>query len=212
MLRLGWLPHTGVPNLSVRRRWLWGLLVRQSLVFRCKLPLGYALRIPPQTPSCAPRGHRICQRGPPAARPAGRAIGDPRGRKREPLLAFASADPQFMTNLGGRSSSTEQFITPPAKNRSRNSVPTINVVPSCRGGAAVGFDKSVDACLAQEMSARDQLTNEWERFSSADRSSCTSVATIGGGGSYTALLSCLELKRDARNLSQGKASVLIAGH
>jgi hypothetical protein len=35
---------------------------------------------------------------------------------------------------------------------------------------------------------------------------------MGGGGSYTALLSCLELKRDARNLSQGKASVLIAGH
>jgi hypothetical protein len=73
-------------------------------------------------------------------------------------------------------------------------------------------EHSVDACLAQEMSARDQLANEWERFSSADRSSCTSVATIGGGGSYTALLSCLEMKRDARNLSQGKASVLIAGH
>ena len=124
----------------------------------------------------------------------------------EPLLAFASADPQLMTNLGGRSSRTEQFITPPAKNRSRNSVPTINVVPSCRGGAAVGFDKSVDVCLAQEMSARDQLANEWERFSSADRSSCTSVATIGGGGSYTGLLSCLEMKRDARNLRAGERS------
>jgi hypothetical protein len=128
-----------------------------------------------------------------------------------PLLAFASADPQFMTNLGSRSSRIEQFITPAAKNRSKNSVPTINVAPSCRGGAAVGFDQSVDACLAQEMSARDQLANEWERFSSADRSICTRVATMGGGGSYTALLSCLEMKRDARNLAQENGPGLVAG-
>jgi hypothetical protein len=130
----------------------------------------------------------------------------------EPRLALASADPQTMMNLGiGSSSSNEQAATLALRKRPTNGVPAINVVPSCRAGAAVGIDQSIDVCLGQEMRARDQLAREWDQVPPTDRSSCVRVATIGGGGSYTAVLSCIEMKRDARNLSKENTSALVAG-
>ena len=63
----------------------------------------------------------------------------------------------------------------------------------------------MDSCLATEASARDQLVRNWNKFPPADRVSCVKVATTGGGGSYTALLTCLEVKRDARDLSKQNA-------
>jgi hypothetical protein len=128
----------------------------------------------------------------------------------EPRLALASADPQTMMNLGIGSSSSDQAATLAPRKRPTNGVPAINVVPSCRAGAAVGLDQSIDVCLAQEMRARDQLARDWDQLPPADRSSCVRVATVGGGGSYTAVLSCLEMKRDARSLSKGNTSALVA--
>jgi hypothetical protein len=81
-------------------------------------------------------------------------------------------------------------------------VPAINVVPSCRAGASIGVGLTMETCLATEASARDQLAKSWNQFPPADRVSCVKVATTGGGGSYTALLTCLEVKRDARNLTK----------
>ena len=45
---------------------------------------------------------------------------------------------------------------------------------------------------------------DWTRFSPADRASCLSMT--GAGGTYTGLLKCLEIKRDA-SLAKKPATV-----
>ena len=84
-----------------------------------------------------------------------------------------------------------------------DSVPTFNVEPFCRAvasRAAPAGDK--DICLAEEREARDQLVQQWSRFDPADRIYCERLATTGGDPTYTELLTCLELQRDARNLQE----------
>ncbi len=80
-------------------------------------------------------------------------------------------------------------------------VPTFNVEPLCqdiaRRSAPVG-DKQV--CLRKEAEAREQLQREWVRFHPADRRHCLRLAGLGGEPTYTALLTCLELEREVRNL------------
>jgi hypothetical protein len=82
-------------------------------------------------------------------------------------------------------------------------LPTFNVEPFCRAVASravpVG-DASI--CVRKEMEARDQLAKEWAQFAPADKSHCVQLSTIGGDPTYTELLACLELERDARNLRE----------
>ena len=82
-------------------------------------------------------------------------------------------------------------------------IPTFNVEPFCRAVASravpVG-DASI--CMRKEMEARDQLARQWTQFAPADKSHCTQLSTIGGDPTYTELLTCLELQRDARNLRE----------
>jgi hypothetical protein len=84
-----------------------------------------------------------------------------------------------------------------------DSIPVFNVEPFCRAvatrAAPVG-DK--DVCLRQEHEARDQLVRQWAQFPAADRSYCEQLARIGSDPTYTELLTCLELQRDARNLRE----------
>jgi hypothetical protein len=83
-----------------------------------------------------------------------------------------------------------------------NGVPTLNVRPSCQQAASgsLGLTQEFDACLKSENTAREELGKEWNTFTSADRASCLSLTRTGTGGSYTELLTCLEMKRDARKL------------
>jgi hypothetical protein len=84
-----------------------------------------------------------------------------------------------------------------------DSVPTFNVEPFCRevaSRAAPVGDK--DICLEKEREARDQLVQQWSRFLPADKAYCERLATIGGDPAYTELLTCLELRQDARNLRE----------
>jgi predicted nucleic acid-binding protein len=69
-------------------------------------------------------------------------------------------------------------------------VPRFNVEPFCHAlasRAAPAGDK--DICLAEEREAREQLVQQWS-------------ATTGGDPTYTELLTCLELQRDARTLRE----------
>jgi hypothetical protein len=82
-------------------------------------------------------------------------------------------------------------------------VPTFNVESFCRAvatrAAPVG---DADICLRQEREARDQLVKQWAQFPAPDRAYCQELHTVGGDSTYTKLLTCLELQRDARNLRE----------
>ena len=82
-------------------------------------------------------------------------------------------------------------------------VPKLNFMPSCRATAngILGVQQDVDSCALSENEARDQLAKQWSEFSPADQASCTRLTTMSGsGGTYTELITCLEMKRDARKL------------
>ena len=67
----------------------------------------------------------------------------------------------------------------------------------------------MSVCLDDEKSARDQIVKEWNQFAPADRTSCTRLSTTGGAPTYTELLVCLQMARDARKLP--KAETLVVG-
>src|SRR5215468_118334 len=82
-------------------------------------------------------------------------------------------------------------------------VPKLNVTPSCRASAdgILGVKQDIDSCLQSENDARNQLAKEWNTFAAADRDSCTRLTTLGGtGGTYTELITCLEMKRESSKL------------
>ena len=82
------------------------------------------------------------------------------------------------------------------------SVPTIDVRPTCQAaaGGLIGVKQDIQICLEDEQKVRDQIAKEWTQFRADDRASCTRLTTMSGGGTYTELLTCLEMMRDARNL------------
>src|SRR5437868_3922460 len=87
-------------------------------------------------------------------------------------------------------------------------VPTIDVVPGCRAAApALGVKVDVDSCIRSEQNAREQLVAQWSKFPAADRDACYSLTKMGGNGTYTDLLTCLEIKRDARLLPKEPGTV-----
>jgi hypothetical protein len=81
-------------------------------------------------------------------------------------------------------------------------IPNIDVNPSCRAAAngMVGLKQDMSVCLDDEKSARDQLVKEWGGFSGEDKTRCTRVSTRGGSPTYTELLVCLQMARDAKKL------------
>ena len=80
-------------------------------------------------------------------------------------------------------------------------VPTFEVESFCRRVAAMAKAVGdVEVCLRKEREARDQLVQQWTQFSTTDRSYCRELTTTGFDPTYTELLTCLELQRDARSL------------
>src|SRR5688572_9224689 len=81
-------------------------------------------------------------------------------------------------------------------------VPRIRVEQSCRAAAkgTIGLSETYESCMRSEQEARDKLAAQWRQFPAADRQSCHSLTTTGTPGTYTELLTCLEMKREARKL------------
>ena len=81
-------------------------------------------------------------------------------------------------------------------------VPKIDVAPTCRSAAqgSLGMQQDFESCQKSEQGARDVLVQQWASFLAADRGSCYRLTTTGTPGTYTELLTCLEMKRDARKL------------
>jgi hypothetical protein len=78
-------------------------------------------------------------------------------------------------------------------------VPDINPEPFCRDVAAQAKPiGDVEVCIRAEQAAREEVAKRWGEFEDTDKAACISLARIGGNPTYTELLSCLELRRDAR--------------
>ena len=90
-------------------------------------------------------------------------------------------------------------------------IPDLNVDPVCRGIAQQAAnptekgdpDLSFANCVKSEQAMRQKLVGEWTSFSPAEKSNCIG-SEMGGMASYTDLVSCLEMARDARQLKEGK--------
>jgi hypothetical protein len=90
-----------------------------------------------------------------------------------------------------------------------NDVPTLNVDQVCTGIAEQGgvtFHDSAVAqekkdCIDSEHAIRDELAKQWSSFNASDKVHCTNESLMGGESSYTELLTCLEMARDVRAMS-----------
>ena len=84
-----------------------------------------------------------------------------------------------------------------------DSVPKLDINPSCRDAATLGEDinTTFDQCMNDEHDALAQLQKEWNQFSLSDRQSCTAeqadIVGLSSLSSYVELLECLVLARDA---------------
>ena len=78
-----------------------------------------------------------------------------------------------------------------------DTVPKFDIVRECRfeGGSTAELDR----CSQDETEALEQLKANWAQFTGVDKSTCLSVATIGGFASYVELLTCLEMAREANS-------------
>jgi hypothetical protein len=93
-------------------------------------------------------------------------------------------------------------------------VPTYDVEPSCRAAASAAASPGYAAiCRNEEANARAELELRWPQFKSLDKAHCLPMSTLGGKPTYTELLTCLELERDARELRNRTATGTIgSGH
>jgi hypothetical protein len=87
-----------------------------------------------------------------------------------------------------------------ASAQNMQSVPKIDITPTCKAAAkgSAGLVQDYDSCRRSEDAARETLVKQWSSFSVADRGSCYRLTTTGTPGTYTELLTCLEMRRDAR--------------
>ena len=87
-------------------------------------------------------------------------------------------------------------------------VPEHNVEPVCRGiaqqakdpGERGGPDLAYAQCVKSEQAVREKLSKEWPTFAPADKAHCIG-SEKGGYASYTDLITCLEMARDARKMN-----------
>jgi hypothetical protein len=88
-------------------------------------------------------------------------------------------------------------------------VPRYNLEPLCRGIAQQGGmsllpnqgpRKDYRSCIRSEMKMRAQLVKLWPSFKAANKVNCIGENSAGGLPSYTGLLSCLQMAKDASKL------------
>jgi|SRR5580704_3626700 hypothetical protein len=80
--------------------------------------------------------------------------------------------------------------------------PTLKVGTSCEaaGSGSVVAGRNKESCLADETTALDTLKQNWSKYQASDKTECVALENSGGPASYVELLSCLEVRRDARTI------------
>jgi hypothetical protein len=82
-------------------------------------------------------------------------------------------------------------------------VPNLDVEPHCHFVASRADPvDTFEACVQVELRTRDQLVKQWTQFSSAEKNYCLRRSRMGPESTYTELLTCLEVARDARLLRE----------
>jgi hypothetical protein len=91
-----------------------------------------------------------------------------------------------------------------------DNVPSFNLEPVCRGiaqqgGLALEPNQSArqdfKSCMKSEMAMRGKLVQQWPTFKASDKANCIGATNAGGLPSYTNLLTCLQMARDASKLN-----------
>ena len=87
-------------------------------------------------------------------------------------------------------------------------VPQYDIARGCRLDSTQAFDlntgqnETIKRCVSDEQRAMAQLQTQWSQFVESERTQCTGEANIGGTPSYVDLLTCLQLAKDARQMSK----------
>ena len=82
-------------------------------------------------------------------------------------------------------------------------LPRFDVARTCRGESADRAKAFVDACLADEQKAQEQLTKGLDKFAPDIRQTCLGTSTsIAGIQSYVELLTCIEMGTAAKKMPQ----------
>src|SRR5262245_22243314 len=85
-------------------------------------------------------------------------------------------------------------------------VPNWDLTASCRAAATAGYSETpgerLKGCLASEQRTREELDKNWSTFPAADRIGCVKSLTFSP--TYTELATCLEMRRDVKNLRDAK--------
>jgi hypothetical protein len=58
-------------------------------------------------------------------------------------------------------------------------------------------------CLRKEQEARQQIEQQWRQFTAGDKEQCIPRTRVFDRGTYTELLTCLELSRALRDIQKG---------
>jgi hypothetical protein len=80
--------------------------------------------------------------------------------------------------------------------------PKIDIKKTCRSAANVTgtlTHQDIDACIADEQGARDELAQSWRHFSAASKAQCIHLST-DYLPSYIEALTCLSMARDAKKI------------
>jgi hypothetical protein len=88
-------------------------------------------------------------------------------------------------------------------------VPSFNLEPVCHGIAQQGglalepkqrARQDFRSCVKSEMAIRGKLVKQWSIFKTADKANCIGETNAGGLPSYSDLLTCLQMARDASKM------------
>ncbi|MGH6769568.1 MAG: hypothetical protein ACRECO_11175 [Xanthobacteraceae bacterium] len=79
-------------------------------------------------------------------------------------------------------------------------VPKLDFGPLCRAQEKA-IPELAKNCTAGQTDAREKLVQQWAKFPSGDKAACTRLVTSSPNfQSYVELLTCLQVKQEARNL------------
>lgn len=94
------------------------------------------------------------------------------------------------------------LIAMPLLMAAADQIPTFDVNPTCSGANATAGagGRGSDVCIKSELAARDDLAKQWANFPAADRTQCVQLTNMTHMPSYVQVLTCLEMRREARQL------------